>query len=226
MFFKISQMQSVSILSISVQPCFSFLLLYFVYVDQVIAMCPPTFGHFECHEFFLDIAPFSLLLVNISAPRGFFTIVSSIWLSLPKMPISVNFQIYYWNWANTFERQVTLWSSQLWMQFLQLRKEAWKIQDFNGVRTRDLTIPMQRSNQLSYEATDVGCWSFVGSNVPVKNESTMKWYMKWIIYELRIWNQVMLWSSQLWMQFLQLHKEAWKFQDFIASLDFISAVHI
>ena len=97
MFFKISQMQSVSILSISVQPCFSFLLLYFVYVDQVIAMCPPTFGHFECHEFFLDIAPFSLLLVNISAPRGFFTIVSSIWLSLPKMPISVNFQIYYWN---------------------------------------------------------------------------------------------------------------------------------
>ena len=24
--------------------------------------------------------------------------------------------------------------------------------------------------------------SFVGSNVPVMNESTMKWYMKWIIY--------------------------------------------
>ena len=36
--------------------------------------------------------------------------------------------------------------------------------------------------------------------------------MKWIIYELRIWNQ--LWSSQLWTQFLQLRKEAWKFQDF------------
>ena len=25
----------------------------------------------------------------------------------------------------------------------------------------------------------------------------MKWYMKWIICELRIWNQVKLWSSQL-----------------------------
>ena len=40
-----------------------------------------------------------------------------------------------------------------------------KIQDFNGVWTRDLAIPMRRSNQLSYEATDVGSWSFVGSNV-------------------------------------------------------------
>ena len=32
------------------------------------------------------------------------------------------------------------WSSQ-WTQFMQLRKEAWKkIQDFNGVWTRDLAI--------------------------------------------------------------------------------------
>ena len=69
--------------------------------------------------------------------------------------------------------QVKLWSSQLWTQFLQLRKEAWKIQDFNGVWTRDLAILVRRSNQLRYEATDVGSWSFVGSNVPVRNESTM-----------------------------------------------------
>ena len=39
---------------------------------------------------------------------------------------------------------------------------------------RDLAIPVRRSNQLSYEATDIGSWSFVGSNVPVRNESTMK----------------------------------------------------
>ena len=62
---------------------------------------------------------------------------------------------------------------------------------------------------------NVGSWSFVGSNVPVRNESTMKWwYMKCIIYKLRIWNQVKLWSSQLWTQFLRLGKEAWKIQDF------------
>ena len=69
--------------------------------------------------------------------------------------------------------QVKLWSSQLWTQFLQLHREAWKIQDFNGVWTRDLAIPVRRSNQLSYEATDVGSWSFVGSNDPVRNESMM-----------------------------------------------------
>ena len=32
--------------------------------------------------------------------------------------------------------------------------EAWKIQEFNGVWTRDLAIPVRRSNQLSYEATE------------------------------------------------------------------------
>ena len=59
--------------------------------------------------------------------------------------------------------------------YMQLRKEAWKkkIQDFNGVWTRDLAIPVRCSNQLSYEATDVGSRSIVGSYVPVKvkNES-------------------------------------------------------
>ena len=48
------------------------------------------------------------------------------------------------------------WSSQLWRQFKQLHIEAWKSQDFNGVRTCDLAIPVRSSNQLSYEATDVG----------------------------------------------------------------------
>ena len=61
-----------------------------------------------------------------------------------------------------------LWSSQLWMQFKQLRIEAWKSQDFNGVWTCDLAIPLRRSNQLSYEATDVGSRSFVNSNEPMK----------------------------------------------------------
>ena len=40
--------------------------------------------------------------------------------------------------------QVKLSSSQLWTQFLQLRKEARKVQDYNGIRTRDLAIPVRR----------------------------------------------------------------------------------
>ena len=34
-------------------------------------------------------------------------------------------------------------------------------------------IPVRRFNQLSYEATDVGNWSFVGSNEFVRNECEM-----------------------------------------------------
>ena len=75
----------------------------------------------------------------------------------------------WWNgiWNESYElriwNQVKLWSSQLRTQFLQLRREAWKIQDFNGVWTRDLAIPVRRSNQLSYEATDVGSLSLIHS---------------------------------------------------------------
>ena len=65
------------------------------------------------------------------------------------------------------------WSSQIWTQFMQLRIEAWEIQYFNGVWTRDLAIPVRRSNQLSYEATHVGSWSFVVSIEPVRNECEM-----------------------------------------------------
>ena len=47
-----------------------------------------------------------------------------------------------------------------------LRREAWKIfQDFNGIWTRDLAIPVRCSNQLSYEATDVGSWSLLISQL-------------------------------------------------------------
>ena len=50
-----------------------------------------------------------------------------------------------------------IWSSQLWTQFKQLRIEAWKSQ--------------------SYEATDVGSWSFVSSNEKKKNGCEMIYEM-------------------------------------------------
>ena len=63
-------------------------------------------------------------------------------------------------------------------------------------------MPVRRSNQLSYEATDVGSWLFVGSNFPVRNESMNEMiYENYLYIELRMWNQVKLWSSQLWTQF-------------------------
>ena len=92
-----------------------------------------------------------------------------------------------------FEQQMhtssKLWSSQFWMQFKQLRIEAWRSQDFNGLWTCDLAIPVRCSNQLSYEATDVGSWSFVSSNEPVRNGcEEIIWNISYV--ELRIWNQV------------------------------------
>ena len=35
-------------------------------------------------------------------------------------------------------------------------------------------VTSRHSNQLCYEATDVGSWSFVGSNKPVRNEYCSK----------------------------------------------------
>ena len=48
--------------------------------------------------------------------------------------------------------------------------EAWLSQDFNKVWTRDFALPVRCSNQLSYEATDVGGWSFLGSNERMRND--------------------------------------------------------
>ena len=54
------------------------------------------------------------------------------------------------------------WSTRLWTQLMQLHKKPEKkIQDFNTIWTCDLAIPVQCSNQLSYEATDVGSWSIM-----------------------------------------------------------------
>ena len=83
---------------------------------------------------------------------------------------------YFIYWISDVESS-KLWSSQLWTQFIQLRREAWKRQDLNRVWTRDLAIPVRRSNQLSYEATGVGSGSFVGYNEPVRNECE-------VIYEI------------------------------------------
>ena len=45
------------------------------------------------------------------------------------------------------------------------------------LRGLNLAKPVRRANQLSYEATDVGGWSFVSSNDPVRNECE-------VIYEM------------------------------------------
>ena len=74
------------------------------------------------------------------------------------------------------------WSTQ-WTQFMQLRKEAWKKK--SGLQLGLNPWPRDTGAmlyQLSYEATDVGSRSIVGSYVPVKemsvNDIWNKSYMK------------------------------------------------
>ena len=51
-----------------------------------------------------------------------------------------------------------------------VKKPEKKIQDFNGAWNRDLAIRTGATlYQLSYEATDVGSRSILGSYVPVKD---------------------------------------------------------
>ena len=43
-------------------------------------------------------------------------------------------------------------------------------------------ISVQLSNQLSYEATDIGSWLFVGSKEPVRNECEVIYEIFHILY--------------------------------------------
>ena len=65
------------------------------------------------------------------------------------------------------------WSSQ-WTQFMQLRKEVWKknsgLQRGLNPWSRDIGAMLY---QLSYEATDNGSRSIVGSYFPVKEMSVI-----------------------------------------------------
>ena len=56
-----------------------------------------------------------------------------------------------------------------------------KIQDFNGVWTHDLAIPVRCSNQLSYEATDVGSWSIMCSYVPLEKKMHSIWVSMYLV---------------------------------------------
>ena len=81
-------------------------------------------------------------------------------------PWGMNLKLYmkyfiYWTVDVTSSK---LLSSQLWTQFYGIAYiGARKIQDFNVVWTRDIAMPVRRSNQLSYEATDpVEVLNFLG----------------------------------------------------------------
>ena len=105
------------------------------------------------------------------------------------------------------------WSLQ-WTQFYLcncVKKPEKKIQDFNGVWTRDFAITGVMLYQLSYEATDVGSRSMVGSYVPVKemivNDIWNKSYMNCgSEMKMKKWSLHWMHSSKIVVDLLFRHK--------------------
>ena len=84
-----------------------------------------------------------------------------------------------------------MWSSQWISNLSNWNKEAWKKknQGFNGIRTRDLRDTGAMLYQLSYEATH---WERgqLWVHIFLWKEWNDVMYMKWFIYELRIYMKV------------------------------------
>ena len=53
-------------------------------------------------------------------------------------------------------------------------------------------MPVIRSNELSYEATDVGGWSFVGSNVPFPSFKDNSLVQNMLTISVQRWAKAML----------------------------------
>ena len=86
-----------------------------------------------------------------------------------------------WKWRNDRRSERNLCNC--------VKKPEKKIQDFNGIWTRDLAITGAMLYQLSYEATDVGSRSIVGSYVPMKEMRVNDIWNKLWFHELRKWNE-------------------------------------
>ena len=133
-----------------------------------------------------------------------------------------------------------------------LHKEAWKwkIHDFNGVWTRDLAMPVWRSNQLIYElcgyetndfisAVHIWSFSYIISSLthsswehwnPRMTSSQCKWLHSSVGYSVtpvsRGHRFKPCWSPEFFRLLYAIAKIVFITVRIIASFDFISAVHI
>ena len=67
------------------------------------------------------------------------------------------------------------WSLQLISSLGNWKEEAWKHQDFNGIRTRDLCDAGVMLYQLSYEATHWERGQFIEFISPLRSENNVKY---------------------------------------------------
>ena len=108
------------------------------------------------------------------------SIVAEIW-SFEMEGRSIDYYYYHYSsklWSSHYKRNLC---NCVW------KPEKFRISTGFNVWTRDLATSVQHSNQLGYDATNIGSWSFVGPNEPewLWNDT---WNISYI--ELEMWNQV------------------------------------
>ena len=77
-----------------------------------------------------------------------------LWVLMSPWGINVKWYMKYFLYWTADLKPSRLWSWQLWTQFKQLRIEAWKSQNFNGVWTRVLAKFVRMSSFAKYQ-----CWT-------------------------------------------------------------------
>ena len=104
-----------------------------------------------------------------------------------------------WKWRNDRRSERNL--------CICVKKPEKKIRTLTGFEPVTSRFTVAMLYQLSYEATDVGSRSIVGSNVSVKEMSVNDIWNK---SYMNCGNEMKMkkWSSQ-WTQFMQFRKEAW-----------------
>ena len=92
--------------------------------------------------------------------------------------------------------QVKLWCSQLWTQFYQLRRDAWKTQDFNGVESVTSRYRTDCLTNWAMKPLTMGAGHLWLLMFPWW--MNQRWNDIWnkSFIDPRIWSQVKLWSSQ------------------------------
>ena len=78
------------------------------------------------------------------------------------------------------QKSSELWSSQLWTQFKQLRIEAWKSQDFNGVEPATSRYRCNALTNWAMKPLTLGAGHLWVLMSPCRMD--VKWYMECFIY--------------------------------------------
>ena len=114
--------------------------------------------------------------------------------------------------TNTTNNQMKIWSSHLLDNLSNCLMNLKNSGDSTGFEPMTSAMPVQCSNQLSYEVTQLRAGQFVG--LMFSRERNVVWKMCYM--KCGVWNQMKIWSSHLLDNLRQLLKLSSKCKDHIS----------